>query len=437
MKHHWIRRSVKTTAILILSCGLLPDPLAAQGTGPDGARVREAGGKDTDGPVPRLPDGTPSLGRTEIGKGVWLPALVPNYSYEEILIDPQKSQGIPYQPWARALQQYRRNVALGAEAPHGFCIPRGGPQYLSGGGGHPMEFIQLPEQKRIIHVMEFPTHLWREIFLDGRPHPSKEDLEQFPTFVGHAVGHWEGDTLVVDTVGFNEGTWFGSNGEPHTNQTHLIERYTRTSLNNLHIEATIDDPGAYTRPWTVAVDLAWSPDSEIKEYICQGNNRWQEIYIRQTKGATGTGNAGADSGHGHPVKGSFVGEWGLNANMQDSLLVLMDWDGKTITGTINPGPQAVPITKAELNPDDWTLHIEGGTGAARVVLDGKFENLTWLGRSLAGTYTVLIRNLPSGVTSYGMNPTALVSNRGTGMPGSNVVGVVFTGTPIIFPSSAM
>jgi len=68
-------------------------------------------------------------------------------------------------------------------------------------------------------------------------------------------------------------------------------------------------------------------------------------------------------------------------------MVLMDWDGKAITGTINPGPQAVPITKAELNPDDWTLHIEGGTGAARIVLDGKFENLTWLARSLAGAYT--------------------------------------------------
>ena len=81
-----------------------------------------------------------------------------------------------------------------------------------------------------------------------------------------------------------------------------------------------------------------------------------------------------------------MGGWGPNADAQDTLFVVMDWDGKTITGMINPGPQTVPITKAELNLADWTLHIEGGTGAARVVLDGKFENLTWIGRSLAGTY---------------------------------------------------
>jgi hypothetical protein len=135
------------------------------------------------------------------------------------------------------------------------------------------------------------------------------------------------------------------------------------------------------------VDLVWGPDFEIVEFLCQGNNRWQESYIRQTKGATGTGNTGADSGQGHPVKGTFAGEWGSNANAQDTLLILMDWNGKTITGTVNPGSQGIPITKAELNPDNWTLHIEGGTGAARVVLDGKFENLTWLSRSLTGTYT--------------------------------------------------
>ena len=99
------------------------------------------------------------------------------------------------------------------------------------------------------------------------------------------------------------------------------------------------------------------------------------------------GNAGADTGQGHPAKGSFLGTWGPNTNTQNALMVLMDWDGNAITGTINPGPQGIPIAKAELNPDDWTLHIEGGTGAARIVLDGKFQNLTWLARSLVGTYT--------------------------------------------------
>ncbi len=379
MKDHWSTRSLTTTAIFLLSCCLLASALAAQGP----AGLPEPGGPDPGGPVPRLPDGTPNLGRTEIGKGVWLIRSVPNYS--EILIDPPKSEGLPFQPWARALQQHRDKVTFGKEDPEAFCIPP--PLPYARGGPHPIEFIQLPEQERIIQLREFPGNIAREIFLDGRGHPPREDLENFPTFIGHAVGHWEGDTLVVDTVGFNEGTWIDRAGDPHTSQMHLIERYTRTSLNNLHIEATIDDPGAYTRPWTVAVDLPWGPDSEIRDYMCQENNRWQESYVRETQGATGTGNVGAYSGHGHPAKGTFVGEWGPDANTQSGLMILMDWDGEAITGTINPGPQGVPITQAELNPNEWTVHIESGTGAARVVLDGKFENLTWLARSLIGTYT--------------------------------------------------
>ena len=374
MKQHWIAGSLSTAAILMLSGGLLAQSLAAQGTPP--------GGKQVDGPVPRLRDGTPSLGRTAVGTGIWTNAAG-SQNYADILIDPPKSQGIPFQPWARALQQYREEVTSEQEDPQAFCVP----PPLSYTRARPMELIQLPEQKRIIQVMEFPGHIWREIFLDGRAHPRKEDLEQFPAFMGHAVGRWEGDTLVVDTTGFNEGTWLDRTGHPHTDQVHTIEKYTRTSLNNLHIEITIDDPGAYTRPWTVALNLSWGPNSEINQYFCQENNRYQEHYIQATKGVTGTGNAGSDSGHGHPVKGTFIGEWGANANTQDSLLLLMDWDGKTITGTINPGPQAVPITKAELRPEGWTLHIEGGTGGDQIALDGKFENLTWLARSLTGTYT--------------------------------------------------
>ena len=121
--------------------------------------------------------------------------------------------------------------------------------------------------------MEIPAHIWREIFLDGRPQPPKAVLEDSATFMGHSIGRWEGDTLVVDTIGFNEGTWIDKDGDPHTNQLHVIEKFTRTSMNNLHIEATIDDPGAYTRPWVVAQDLAWGADWATKEYMCQSNNR--------------------------------------------------------------------------------------------------------------------------------------------------------------------
>ena len=100
-------------------------------------------------------------------------------------------------------------------------------------------------------------------------------------WTGHSVGHWEGDTLVVDVVGFNEGTWIDGYGDPHTDQLHVIERFLRPDLMTLHYEATIDDPGAYTRPWTIAFDLSWNPNGEIMEYICQENNLWLKRLLKQ------------------------------------------------------------------------------------------------------------------------------------------------------------
>ena len=85
--------------------------------------------------------------------------------------------------------------------------------------------------------------------MDGRGHPPEEELELFPTYLGHSIGRWEGDTLVVETIGFNEGTWIDMWGDPHTRQMQVEERFTRTNLMTLHYEATIDDPGAYSRSW--------------------------------------------------------------------------------------------------------------------------------------------------------------------------------------------
>src|SRR4029077_10939244 len=178
-------------------------------------------------------------------------------------------RSIPMQPWAEALYDYRVRTEQ-KDDPEGFCLPPGGVGATSNRTAAPWEFVQMPQQKRIIRVFEGETNIWQIIYMDGRPHPP--DVYDIPTWMGHAVGHWEGDTLVVDTVGFNEGTWIDLKGHPHTNQMHVIEKYTRTSLKNLHIEVAIDDPGAYTRPWTVAVDLARSPDREIEDYFCQENN---------------------------------------------------------------------------------------------------------------------------------------------------------------------
>jgi hypothetical protein len=92
--------------------------------------------------------------------------------------------------------------------------------------------------------------------------------------MGHSVARWEGDTLVIDSVGFNEGTWLDFWGHPHTNLLHLVEKIARPAKQRLRYEATIDDPGAYTRPWSVAWDIPWVSGMELKEYVCQENNQY-------------------------------------------------------------------------------------------------------------------------------------------------------------------
>ena len=97
--------------------------------------------------------------------------------------------------------------------------------------------------------------------------------------MGHSVGHWEGDTLVIDTVGFNEGFWLDRGGLPSTEQMHTVERITRTNLTTLHYELTVDDPGAYTRPWNGQLNLLWEENTELFEYVCQEQNYAGELMV--------------------------------------------------------------------------------------------------------------------------------------------------------------
>ena len=110
----------------------------------------------------------------------------------------------------------------------------------------------------IFILYEGNIHSFRQIFMDGRKHPDDPD----PTWYGHSIGHWEKDTLVVDTVGFNDKFWFDYLGHPHTEKLHTIERYTRTDLGNMTIEVTIDDPGAYAKPFTTTGTARLQPGSE-------------------------------------------------------------------------------------------------------------------------------------------------------------------------------
>jgi hypothetical protein len=281
-------------------------PPGGQGGGP-GGRGRGMGGPPA--PTPRLADGTVNLGRVSGEKGVWNVPYITNMGERVIEADgttysekhpPSFGRGrgapaapggdalgggegtsgsgrggskaepqVPFQPWAAAIYDYNSKNQSKYD-PEGYCLPPGGPRLMA--TPYPMEIIQLPEQKRIVMIFEGATHIWREIYMDGRPHPQGDDLN--PTYLGHSVGHWEGDTLVVDVVGFNEATWMDYFGHPHTDMMHIVEKFSRPNKGTLHYEATFDDPGAYTKPFTVRWDIRWNATGELSEYICQENNKY-------------------------------------------------------------------------------------------------------------------------------------------------------------------
>jgi hypothetical protein len=244
-------------------------------------------------PTPRWPDGKVKLGAPEGEKGIWQPNGRPILAEPETAPEIKDGQGrgafsgpafpgkpkeseVPFQPWARALYRYREANLF---EPHTRCKPSGGPrQFITPGG---VEFVDVPGLA-IYVIDQAGPYTYRVIYMDGRSHP--KDLK--PSYYGHSVGHWEGDTLVVDSVGFNERFWFERQGAPHTDQLHLIERFTRIDLNNMKIELTIDDPGAYTRTWTTGFFLRWTPGEEAEtiEYICQANNRAGALMIGKEEG---------------------------------------------------------------------------------------------------------------------------------------------------------
>jgi hypothetical protein len=135
--------------------------------------------------------------------------------------------------------------------------------------------LDVPELKRLYILETGGAHSFRTIYMDGRPHP--QNLS--PSYRGHAVGHWEGDTLVVDSVGFNEGAWIDNLGMPTTEKLHLIEKFTRTDMNQIRYEITVEDLGAYTAIWKSGYYMRWVPGSESFEFICQDNNKTTDLMV--------------------------------------------------------------------------------------------------------------------------------------------------------------
>ena len=138
-----------------------------------------------------------------------------------------------------------------------------------------VEFVDLPELGRMFIFDIGGPHTFRTIYMDGRSHPSNLS----PSNYGHSIGWWEGDTLVVDSVGFNEDFWLDRRGLPHTEQLHTVERFTRTNKNTIDYKLTVNDPGAYTAPFEGGFNLRYNENQELFEYVCQQANYASELMV--------------------------------------------------------------------------------------------------------------------------------------------------------------
>jgi hypothetical protein len=155
-----------------------------------------------------------------------------------------------------------------SQDPTGFCLPPGPSRAFTA----PFPFILVQGPKMIGLLFEYQT-IWRTIYMDGRSHP--KDISDYPEFMGHSIGHWEGDTLVVDTVGIDERTWLDTAGHEHSGKLHLVERFQKTDENTITWTATFDDPEFFTRPWSITRAFTRFDDSKdrILPYTCTENNR--------------------------------------------------------------------------------------------------------------------------------------------------------------------
>jgi hypothetical protein len=211
-------------------------------------------------PTPRLADGKVDFG----GKGVWAAFWVLDWADKKWV---DRTIDVPFTPWGLA-KFNERQANLSKDDPESYCLPPGVPRYA--GTPYPFQIIQLPD--RVVILYEGGSHTYRTIFMDGRKHTPEDQLN--PTCLGESIGYWEAnDTLVVDTIGFNGRTWLDYVGHPATENLHVIERYRRPDFNTLSYEATIEDPVAYTKPWTTSLRIYFRPGWDLMEYVCIENNK--------------------------------------------------------------------------------------------------------------------------------------------------------------------
>lgn len=212
-------------------------------------------------PAPKASDGHPDL------SGVWN-RLSPKYRVN-IAADLKSNE---VQPWAKDLVR-QRTENFGKDSMSALCLPAG-PAYSTDAdstGGGMMKIIQTPGLIIILN----PDLTYRQIYLDGRPLESSPN----PSWMGYSVAHWDADTLVVDSFGFNDRTWLDTSGHPHTEALRMTERYHRRDFGHLDLEVTLKDPAVYAKPWTVEAAAELAADTELLEFVCNEKSGEREHWI--------------------------------------------------------------------------------------------------------------------------------------------------------------
>ncbi|HEY3825845.1 MAG TPA: hypothetical protein VGL82_14875 [Bryobacteraceae bacterium] len=250
-------RTPLISAFLVGALSLCSQQLTAQWTKMPSAGIpRTADGKvNLSAPAPKTRDGKPDL------SGIWEPSA--NKYLRDIAAD-LKPDGVPFQPWAKTLFEERASGSHSKEDPDANCLPQGVPKIDAAPA--PWKIVQNPG---FIVIVYEAFNLWRQVFLDGRE--LEKDVN--PSWLGYSTGKWDGDTLVVDSRGFNGKTWLDQLGRPSTDALHVTERLHRKDFGHMNIQITIDDPKAYTKPWTVSEEVHLLPGTELLEFICNENNR--------------------------------------------------------------------------------------------------------------------------------------------------------------------
>jgi hypothetical protein len=248
--------------LLLVALLVAAPPAWAQWTKIPQTGPRTADGKpNLSAPAPKLADGRPDL------SGVW---TGPGGRYVQNLAADLEPGEVPYQPWAKALVDERAGFAREGENPTANCLPAGVPRINV--VPPPWRIVQ---SEGVIVILYESGNLWRQIFMDGRE-PVRDPN---PSWLGYSVGRWEGDALVVDTTGFNGKAWLDQRGHPTTEALRVTERFHRRDFGHMDLQITIDDPKAYTRPWTVTVPvtLQTGAGAQLLENVCENNRDLEHL----------------------------------------------------------------------------------------------------------------------------------------------------------------